>query len=397
MSARATTTSTAGPSCARTADSRRATSEAASPPSTSARPSRTAARRRRLIGYPSGPGRPGSHGRPPPPAHPRTGVTAVPRTAQRPRALPDPAVRAGARLARVDVGARELEHDARAGADRRRQQPAAVAPDDARGDREPVPAAAGVQAVGRKRRDRSRQARALVAHLDADVRACGVRTHPDRAGAVLQRVEDEVADGLRQPQPVGVHEQPRAGRVEQQLAAQRARQRPPALDRLGEQRAHLQRLRQLGRAAAARRGVEVGQREPRAAQLQLHRRHPASARGVRDDAVQAEQRRAQRRPQLVRGLRDQRHPAIRRRAQERDAWRARTARRSSRARQSDAAVTPSPPSRAPSPQPPPRPPGRPPAGIRRPTRSRRSGRRARRASAAAGTRGCPRCASRPSP
>ena len=151
----------------------------------------------------------------------------------------------------------------------------------------PWPRRPAWQRVGRERGDRRRQARALVAHLDAHVRACRVRADPHRPGAVLERVEHEVADRLGEPQPVGVHEQPRAGRVEQQLAAERAGQRPPALDRLGEQRAHVERLGELGRAAAARRGVEVREREPRAAQLELDRGDAPRARRVGDDAVQA--------------------------------------------------------------------------------------------------------------
>ena len=122
-----------------------------------------------------------------------------------------------------------------------------------------------------------------------------------------------------EPQPVRPDQHVPRAVVDDQLGGERHGERPPRVDRLGEQRADVDGLGPVGRAPPARRGVEVGERQPRTAQLELDRRHPPPARRVGDDAVEAEQGGAERSAQLVRGLRDQRAPARHRHAQDRDA------------------------------------------------------------------------------
>ena len=103
--------------------------------------------------------------------------------------------------------------------------------------------------------------------------------------------------------------------VDDQLGGERARQRAPGVDRLREQCADVDGLGAVGRAPPARRGVEVGEREPRAAQLELDGGDAPAARRVGDHAVEAEQGGAERTAQLVRGLGDEREPPRRGRAQ----------------------------------------------------------------------------------
>ena len=103
-----------------------------------------------------------------------------------------------------------------------------------------------------------------------------------------------------------------------QLGGERARERAPRLDRVGQQRVHVERLGGLRRAAPARGRVEVLEREAGAAQLELDRGDAPRGGGIGDHPVEPEQRGAQRRAQLVRGLGDERHPPLGRDAQGRD-------------------------------------------------------------------------------
>ena len=87
------------------------------------------------------------------------------------------------------------------------------------------------------------------------------------------------------------------------------RERPPALDGAGEQRADVDRDEPVLPPAAAARRLEVVECEPGPPQLELHRREPPGARaGHGRDAVEAEERRLQRPAQLVGGLGDEREP-----------------------------------------------------------------------------------------
>ena len=143
--------------------------------------------------------------------------------------------------------------------------------------------------------------------------------HPDahRPGSVLERVDDQVAERLREPEPVGADDQAAARRHDQQLGAERTREGCPRLGGLRHQRAHVDRLGELGRTPAVRRGVQILQREPGPPQLELHGGHPPGGGRARADAVKPEQRGAERAAQLVRRLGHERHPPVERRAQAR--------------------------------------------------------------------------------
>ena len=225
-----------------------------------------------------------------------------------------------------------------------------------------------------------RQAGSLVGDLDADPVALAAPGELDAPRAVLERVRDEVADGLRQAHAVAAHDRPRPGRDDVELAAERRCDRAPRAALAGDEVTDVDGLVAVGRAQAPRRRGEVVERRAGAAQLEVdaaprpgvQRRSWAAISGPRS-SWQARATSSRRRRSSAR--RTARGP--------------RRSRRGPRPRST--AVIPRPPT-ARGPARDPRRPGRRRAGSRRPTRSRRSGRRARRACGAGGRRASPACA-----
>ena len=113
---------------------------------------------------------------------------------------------------------------------------------------------------------------------------------------MLERVRDEVADRLRQPDPVAAHEDVRRDRPDPQLAAEDRRDRLPGGRLVGNQLADLDDLGAIGRLTAAPRRREVVEREAGALELEVDGGEPRARRVAR---VQREVRRGERAAQLV--------------------------------------------------------------------------------------------------
>ena len=179
---------------------------------------------------------------------------------------------------------------------------------DGRCDRQPAPpAVAPTASSARELLQGARQAGTLVDDLDPHAMpASRSRAQLDPAGRVLERVGDEVRDGLREAQAISLDLCPGRELAQQQVAVEHARDDPPARELLLEQLGDLDRLVAIERASAAARGGEVVQRQARAAQLEFEPRDPfgwslaaALHRG------EAEPRCGQRATQLVAGARDE--------------------------------------------------------------------------------------------
>ena len=74
----------------------------------------------------------------------------------------------------------------------------------------------------------------LIRDVDLTVSACLPRPEGDLAFAVLERVLDEVAEGLPEPQPVGIDGQP-VGRLDHERASRRGDPGREALAQVPEQ------------------------------------------------------------------------------------------------------------------------------------------------------------------
>ena len=124
------------------------------------------------------------------------------------------------------------------------------------------------------RDDPGRQAGALVADLDPHRVPGQPRRQLDAPAAVLQRVDDEVADGLREPQAIAEHVD--AGQVgsDDEARTERSCHEVPYRELFPEQVGDGDGLLAPHDAAAAARGPEVLEREPGATQLEVERRNP---------------------------------------------------------------------------------------------------------------------------
>jgi hypothetical protein len=117
---------------------------------------------------------------------------------------------------------------------------------------------------------------------------------------VLHGVGDEVPARLCEPDRVGADERAPAQRLDRQLGPEGARERPPRLGGVVEQRADVDELRPLARTVPAARRREVVERELRPPELEVDRR-----RAVVVERVEAEPGRAERAPELVAGVGDE--------------------------------------------------------------------------------------------
>jgi hypothetical protein len=90
---------------------------------------------------------------------------------------------------------------------------------------------------------------------------------------VLDRVGDEVPARLGQPQAVGAHERRAGRRLDHHVDPARLAQRAPSLGRLVEQRRDVDDVQALARAPAPGSRRQVVERQARAAQLEVDRRH----------------------------------------------------------------------------------------------------------------------------
>ena len=138
--------------------------------------------------------------------------------------------RARHRRLRVTAGGGQLQHHPRAGARRRRRDRPAVAARDrqrrsparGRGSLARAAAAARAAATGAGSPGPSSQTSILT------VRPRAATVHPDRAAPVLDRVGDQVAERLRQPQPVAPHAPPPPAAHGADRSAGHRPPRPPA-------------------------------------------------------------------------------------------------------------------------------------------------------------------------
>ncbi len=149
--------------------------------------------------------------------------------------------------------------------------------------------------------------------LDAHAPREHAPAHADRRAAVLDGVGDEVAACLREPHRVGVDERAATQRLDRQLGAEGAGERPPGLRGVVEQGADVDQRGALPRATAVAGGGEIVERERGAAELEIDRRRSLLAL----ERVQAEPRGAQRSAELVPRVRDQRRVADKPRLQHR--------------------------------------------------------------------------------
>ena len=123
---------------------------------------------------------------------------------------------------------------------------------------------------------------------------------------MLERVGDEVGDGLRQAQAVAVDERAGQPRAERDVAVEGPRDGVPAVELLLEQLGDLDRLGAVDDAPAAAGGREVVERETGAPQLEVE--HGEAIRRRLEASLhrgEAEADRRQRPAQLVAGARDE--------------------------------------------------------------------------------------------
>ena len=146
------------------------------------------------------------------------------------------------------------------------------------------------------------QPRAGVLDLDAHAAREHAPAHADGRGAVLDRVGDEVPARLREPDRVGADERAPAQRLDRQLGPEGAGERLPGLRGVVEQRADVDQLRALARAAAVAGRREVVERERGAPELEVDRGGALLV----VERMEPEPRRAQRAAQLVPRVGDER-------------------------------------------------------------------------------------------
>ena len=120
--------------------------------------------------------------------------------------------------------------------------------------------AAGARPAG-ELGNRRRQPAALVGDLDPHAPGDRARADLDGPRSVLERVGEQVADRLREPDAVAAHEGVRRRRRDPQLAAEHRRDRLPRRRLVGDQRARRRRRR---RGRAARRPARAAARSSRA-------------------------------------------------------------------------------------------------------------------------------------
>ena len=157
---------------------------------------------------------------------------------------------------------------------------------------------------------RSRQPRPGVDHLDAHPSAGGVAAQTHRPAAVLDRVGEQVPARLGEPQAVAAHRG--AGRlpVSAQISPRRPGHGAPGRDGVLQQVLDGNGLEAVAGAAAGPRGVQVVEREGRAAQLEVDGGQPVARRAPGTiDEVQPQPRGGERPAQLVGRAGDQLHPS----------------------------------------------------------------------------------------
>jgi hypothetical protein len=172
---------------------------------------------------------------------------------------------------------------------------------DVGGDSESAPALAAARPrTAREIGDGSRQAGAVVAHLDANPARIGAGPQLDPAPAVLDGVGQQIPARLREAQAVASHQRPARRSIEMQRRTGPGRRGAPGRHGGADQRPDVDRLGAVARAAARPRGMQVLQRQAGAAQFDVDRGDPRPGRsGGERQQVQAEARRMQRATGLV--------------------------------------------------------------------------------------------------
>ena len=185
---------------------------------------------------------------------------------------------------------RQLEHYSRAPIAGGGRQASAVRLGDRGSDREPTAASGSLTASvavavstprsARQLGDGRRQTRAAVDDLDPDAVALLAATDLDVPSPVLDRVRDQVACGLRDPQPVAKHHTGTPVPAQLNAHAVRLGRRAPRLDRTGDELSELD-------LADSRQSTLVASaaKEPSAAEIVQRQRRPVQFQVDRSQAV----------------------------------------------------------------------------------------------------------------